>query len=233
MRENPGDEQQPRRGSLALLGDELESHIGHVRRLPVGAVEAELGVRRREAIRRLLGILRRDDVPLAGVAGLVARVAERLGDAFDRGPELDTVAHHAVVMSVLARHQAGAIGATDRRVRHGGVQPGALPGEGVEKRRAGVGVAVAAHRVRPLHVGEDEQDVGPARGSPVTRGGAHATKGRGQSQRPCPQEGTTVQCRRHDISSIHNDLTPGLQCRRATRSNSYREIPSGASIVLP
>ncbi len=228
MGENPGNKKHPRLWTFALFGDELESHIGHVRGLPVGAVEAELGLRGRETVRRVLGILGRGDVPFARIPGFVAGVAERLGNAFDRGTECDTVAHHAIEMGILSRHQAGTIGTTDGRVRHRGVQPGALPGEGVENRRAGIGVAVAAHGIRPLHVGEDKQDIRPACETPAALSGTqsmhrfgHIQEGRGQSHRPHTQEGAAVQycrspatitfgyCRR--ALPIHWDLTQTLR----------------------
>jgi hypothetical protein len=111
-----------------------------------------------------------EQVPLADVRGLVAGVAELVGDRALGGGHAPADGGDEPAVGVLPGHQGEAAGDADR-VGHARVgEAQALGRQPVDVRRGDVGIAVAAQRVAPELVADDEEDVGaPAWGVHATR----------------------------------------------------------------
>ena len=128
----------------------FRGHLQHVGGEPL-LVAAAAGGRHRVAI---------GEVPLADVAGGVARVVEVVGERFSVRWQRDAVAEAAGVGGPAPGLKAGASRATDRLRREGVGDVGTFAGDSVKGWREVERIAAEPGRVPPLLIGEEDDDVG-------------------------------------------------------------------------
>jgi len=113
-----------------------------------------------------------EQVPLADISHVVARVAEALAEGIAwRANQVVGVADDGVLERILSGQQSAPIGRANRRGRDAVVEADTLRGEAVEVRRLNLPVAVAAEHIPGMLVAEDEEKI-RAIGRPFRRIGS-------------------------------------------------------------